>query len=241
MKKTFFAFALLAATAVVSTTAHAQDMRKESEYLRTLFVPVGQQKIVLEAPDGTCFFDRSKGVDAKVMAENIVKWTELKHGTLLAIFAPCNDVANLPATPSSIGSITWLDQSVGDRTKSERADYLDLREPTYKDEQIAESDANIKWLAKEEAKEKDSIKSKINVDFEDTVERSDTGVRLGFVMSKDRGGDKTSSSGVVATTTIRHVPLEIQIDHNTTEKAHPIAEIHLEMEKFLAKQIALNE
>lgn len=241
MKKTFFAIALLAATAVVSTTAHAQDMRKESEYLRTLFVPVGQQKIVLEAPDGTCFFDRSKGVDAKVMNDSVAKWTELKQGTLLAVFAPCDDVANLPRTPSSIGAITWLDQSVGDRTKSERADYLDLREPAFKDDQIIESEENIRWMLKQEAKEKDSIKSKINVDFEDTVERSDLGVRLGFVVSMDRGGDKRSSSGVVATTTIRHVPLEIQIEHDTTEKTHPIAEIHLEMEKFLAKQIALNE
>ena len=241
MKKTFLALALLAATAVVSTTAHAQDMRKPSEYLRTLFVPVGQQKIVLEAPNGTCFLDRSKGVDAKIMAENIAKWTEQKHGTLLALFAPCDDVANLPREPKSIGSVTWLDQSIGDRTPSERADYLDLREPTFKDDQIAESELEIQWLAKEEAKEKDSIKTKFNVDFEDAVERSDSGVRLGFVVSKDRGGDKTSSSGVVATTTLRHVPLQIQIDHDTTEKEHPIADIHLEMEKFLAKQIALNE
>lgn len=240
MKKTFFAFALLAATAVVSTTAHAQDMRKESEYLRTLFVPVGQQKIVLEAPDGTCFLDRTKGLEAKSMDATIAKWTALKRGTLLAIFMPCDDLAN-SRKPKSAGSVTWLDQTIGDRTPSERADYLDLQESTFKDDQITSADIELKARIKEEAKEKDSIKSKVNVDFEDTVERSDSGVRLGFVVSNDYGGDKSSVSGVIATTTLRHVPLQIQIYHDTTEKAHPIADIHLEMEKFLAKQIALNE
>lgn len=243
MKKTFFALALLAATAAISTTAQAQDMRKASEYLRTLFAPVGQQKLALEAPDGMCFFDRSKGVEGLIVTVLSASSFKSKDGALLAVFAPCEDIANFGPgrSPALFGTITWLNQTIGDRTPLERVDYIDMREAAYKDDLQADVAEYLADKEKEEAKDKSGIKTVINFDFEDAVERSDSGVRMGYVASRDRGGEKGSTSGVVATTSIRHVPLEISINYDTTEKPHALAEIHLEMEKFLAKQIALNE
>ncbi len=210
--------------------AHPRDTR------RTLYVPVGQKQIILEAPDDMCFLDqtvKNEGLLFRLMADDmLLKGNE----TLLAVFGTCNTIANIGSTGSiellkSIGTVTWENARIGESTPLERVDYLEMHENELKDYIRNNMKA---WL------ESYSTPDQENQQVESTVRRNDNSISLGFRADVELTDETFKTVGVVAKTTLHHAPVVVAI-RSTAKHAPSLDYLHRAMDAFLAKQIALNE
>ncbi len=243
MKKIILAASVLAVmTGAVATAATMNPV----DYRRTLFAPVGQEMLMLEAPRGMCFLDNTKYVESSVYKVMAAIERKKGKGVLLGIFAPCDGIANIgnAASGSAVmtaGTITWLNPSIGEKTKLERHDYLDMREASFKDDvrRAVTLENNIKIR---EAGENDPKPADIeDFDFDTGVKRTDAGLWLGYVHEIHFADEKIETVSVSGTTSLRHFPIEVNVHINSKQDGYDLTQTHELMDKFMAQQVALNE
>lgn len=202
------------------------------DYRRSLFVPVGQKMLVMEAPKGMCFLDPSQYGERKAY-ERLKDMAE-KQGkdVFLGAFAPCLTVAgygvsgNFDLDLLNAGTVTWLNPSVGEQTPLDRKEYLDGRAPSFR--------KSVETAFKAAAAPNDKYT------FDETPRVSENGMSLGFTADIKMEDVLYKSAGVVATTSLRHIPIEVMIRYTQKER-HDREKIQRLADKFLAQQIALNE
>lgn len=227
MKKLTIVLSLFVIIAIVTFSAMSFAAKKPIDFRRTLFVPVGQKTLMLEVPHGMCFLDqtsRSEGLIHKTFSDLIQKKGEQ---VLLAVFADCNSLANYGGTVSTseilfnTGIVTWMNPSIGETTSMSRHDYLDMREASFR--QYAENGAGG-----------------LGIILDENTHRTESNVSLGMTGEVAMQMGKVDSTGILATTTIRRIPIEVMIRY--TRKDPPsIESLYPMMDKFMAQQIALNE
>ena len=146
---------------------------------------------------------------------------------LLAVFADCNNLANYGGTVSlseilfNTGVVTWLNPSIGESTPMSRQDYLDMREASFR--QYAEKGAGG-----------------LGILLDEHTHRTESNVSLGMTGMVKMQFEEKDSSGVLATTTIKHIPIEVMLRY-TRNDPPSIESLYTMMDKFMAQQIALNE
>ena len=227
MKKFVIGLSFLAILVSFAFSATSFAEKKPIDSRRTLFVPVGQKTLMLETPPNMCFLDQTSKKEGLIHQtfSNLIQKTG--EQVLLAVFADCNSLANYGGTVSlseilfNTGVITWLNPSIGESTSMSRQDYLDMREASFR--QYAEKGA-----------------VGLGIRLDDNMHRTGSNVSLGMTgMVKIKSEEKESSS-VLATTTIRRIPIEVMLRY--TRKNPPSVEnLYIMMDKFMAQQIALNE
>lgn len=228
-----FTLAALATAACLLSPAFAADPR---DARRTLFVPVGVEKIVLEAPQTMCFLDQTQPQEGLLFRQMAEESLAEGKNVLLAVFAPCYAIAGIGSTGSleilkSMGTVTWGNPLIGERTPLERTDYLDMREDGYKDHIKSSMGA---WFESYGATDPEKYR------IENRIRRNDNSVSLGFISDVEINYERFKGVGVAATTTLRNFPIEVMI--RTTEKHEmSLDRLHGAMDEFLAQQIALNE
>lgn len=204
---------------------HAQAAKKATDFRRTLVVPVGQIKLLLEAPRGMCFIDQSSARENTLYRDVAEMVTKKSDQVLLAIFSACDSLANLGNSfvvknPTlNVGTVSWLNPSIGERTGLSRQDYLDMREASF--HQYVGNSAN-------------------GLHLDTAVHRTDKNVSLGMTGELDIKFEKFKTAAVLTTTSIRQVPIEVMIRY-TGDKLTSLDNIYPLMDKFIAQQIALNE
>jgi hypothetical protein len=208
-------------------SAPAFAAKSPLDYRRTLIASAGQKKLALEAPMGMCFLDRTNFYEAAIFAgfRRVVERND--DQVLLAVFADCNDLASMKGSsgthdiPLNAGIISWMNPSVGETTELSREEYLDMREASFR--QYVENLPPARYA---------------HLDAQ--PRRTENSVAMGFSRSiKIESGDALSDA-VVATSSLRHIPIEVTI-RSTGTSPLPLAQMHEQMDKFMAQQIALNE
>lgn len=222
--------ALLMGTVVLGSllAVTGEAAKNPLDHRRTLFVPVGQKTLILEAPKNMCFLDRSDATDAamyKVMQDEVQK---KKDQILLAVFGDCTSVAqlgnaaDLDALKMNAGYITWMYQSVGETTGMNLADYLDMRESAFKP-YIETSQIFLPGFKMDGA-----------------VHRVSNNVAQAMSGQIKTEWETLNGAAVVATTSVRNTPIEITIRYTGKEIPSP-AERYALIDKMVAQEIALNE
>lgn len=110
--------------------------QKAIKYRRTLFAPVGQRTLALEAPVGMCFLDASYYEDYILLEDVQRVLDDMDAGQVLGLFAPCLDVSGFGfggGTMPVFGVVTWLNPQVGETTPLGLADYLDGQQKEFRD------------------------------------------------------------------------------------------------------------
>lgn len=198
--------------------------KRPIDFRRTLFVPVGQKTLVMEAPRDMCFLDRTSRDEGRLYTV-FSEMVRRKGGQqLLAVFMPCNDTVNAQSLSMSesglpgVGMVTWMNPSIGDATALSRQDYLDMREASFL--QYVENNADGMTVDK-------------------AVRRTADGVSLGMTGEKGASSQKIKSTAILATTALRQVPIEVSL-HYTGAAPPPLEQIYPLMDKFMQQQVTLN-
>ncbi|MDE2336520.1 MAG: hypothetical protein KGL10_04350 [Alphaproteobacteria bacterium] len=213
----------LAAGLGFSAAARADIVPQTQPARRTLFVAAWNTTLKLQAPEGMCFVDRT-------MAAQTEDWNRLRKVAgrthdqiLLAAFMRCNQIdgtGNWEKGAPDYGIVTWLDPAIGATTKMSRRDYLDMREASFR----AYAGTRFPHLTAPPAAHRTA----------DDVSVVLTGMEPG------PGGDPgiaNPSAVVIATTLLRHVPVEFTLHY---AGAHaPDAAALSNMADTLAKQLIL--
>lgn len=231
MKKIIFGFAALALLA--SAVALAAP-KKPVDYRRTLFVPLGQDMLMFEAPLGMCFLDSSDYIEGSLTDQLSHQSERRGKEVFLATFSPCGDIANFGMGGTQLltrGTINWANPKIGEKSALERQDYLDRREATLH----RDVETDIRTIMSDPGAYK----------MDGSPRRTDNGVLIAFSTDLDLNYEKYRARGVFATTTIRHYPIEVVMlytekgpqkdEEDAREKSYAM------IDKFLAQQIALNE
>ena len=227
MKKLVIGLSFLTILVSFAFSAAAFAEKKPIDSRRTLFVPVGQKTLKLETPQNMCFLDQTSKKEGLIHQtfSNLIQKTG--EQVLLAVFADCNSLANYGGKVSlseilfNTGVVTWLNPSIGESTSMSRHDYLDMREASFR--QYAEKGAGG-----------------LGIQLDEHTHRTESNVSLGMTGMVKMQFEEKKSSSVLATTTIRHIPIEVVLRY--TRKDPPsIESLYSMMDKFMAQQIALNE
>ena len=198
MKKFVIGLSFLAILVSFAFSATSFAEKKPIDSRRTLFVPVGQKTLMLETPPNMCFLDQTSKKEGLIHQtfSNLIQKTG--EQVLLAVFADCNSLANYGGTVSlseilfNTGVITWLNPSIGESTSMSRQDYLDMREASFR--QYAEKGAGG-----------------LGILLDEHTHRTESNVSLGMTGSVKMQFEEKESSSVLATTTIRHIPIEVML------------------------------
>lgn len=212
----------------IALSMPASAARKPVDFRRTLFVPVGQETLILEAPLGMCFLDQTSHAEGTLYKTFAGVVDRVGGQVLLAVFAGCDALANLGYKPGpgddntpplNTGTVTWMNPSIGATTTLTRPDYLDMREASFL--QYAGNAAAGLFL-------------------DENVHRTENNVSLGLSVEKIPQSKMVKKAAVLATTTLRHIPIEVVI-HYAREAPMTMEDYYPLMDKFIAQQIALNE
>lgn len=194
------------------------------QYRRTLFVPIAQKMMVFEAPVGHCFLDRTIPAE-EVLFQSFAAAAKKEGKMQLAIFAPCRDVANLGYDITglmSIGGISWLHPLVGEKVSS-RGEYLAHMQGVF--EKRVEKEAVGKYRAYQ---------------MEEAAHHTAQALSIGLSADIKTESATYKVADMIATTSIRNLPLEI-ILRKGGEEQPDIAALMPLIDTMVAQQIALNE
>lgn len=192
---------------------------------RTLHLAVAQRQLVLEAPKNMCFLDRSDYSENMLFTAIEAAFREKSNRVLLAVFVDCIGLANLggEASPDDLqlnaGTVAWLNPTIGETTTLPRPDYLDMREASFRQYAAA--------LAP-------------GLKLDERPRRTETSVLIGMSGEVKIDYQLRKVSGVLATTSLHDVPLEVMLSY-TDIKAPPLEQLRPLMDKLMAQQVALNE
>jgi hypothetical protein len=223
--KRFISSALFVVPLAAIFAAPLLAAQKAVDFRRTLFVPAAQKMLSLEAPMHMCFLDKSDYMQGMMIQSYADAVRQNSGQVLLAVFMDCNDMANNKGWSDpdgllpNVGLITWLNPAIGETTSMSRQDYLDMREVSFL--QYAANSAGGLLIDK-------------------NVHRTTDNVSVGMSGTVGSQIPKVKMTGIVATTTLNHVPIEISLRY-TGEKPPTLDKIYPLVDKFMAQQVALNK
>ena len=213
----------------------------------TLLAPVGENMLYLEAPQGMCFLDTTYRIARQFVTATAESLGPVYGGTLLGVFAPCEDLRAVDkggSMPVS-GTVTWLNRTVGDTTPLSRADYLDMQEVQFR-HLLAEGLAggNNPGYTADTAHRNPlrvlRIPDASALYLDSAARRTPTGVAVSYGGSLTQDFVEYAVSGVTATTMVKNIPIAVTF-HYAYEVPYGTDSIHTMADEFLAQQIALNE
>ena len=181
---------------------------------RTLNLAAGSQLFAFDAPKGMCFLDETKVAERTAM--EALKITVPKGEQVLAAFADCLEIVNLGGPGGGIqngGYIGWYNPEIGDKTKLNRQDYLDMLEPTFFE----------------------------HLDKEAATHRTQNALATGIVKDKEFLDGEKKTTLVHATTEINSVPLIMTIAFTRPKEAYPLDDAYAFMDKFVSAALFMNE
>lgn len=203
---------------LVGLGAPALAQTKSADVPRTLSLAVGETNLQFAPPDTMCFLDRTAAAQNSVYSMLSSAVERNNDEMVLAVFMPCSNVSVLDTPDGSgvdIGFIAWNAQT-GDHTRLNRQDYLDMREASFP------SYTKTRGLG---------------TTLDRKVHRTHNDVAL--ALSDVEDGKK--SIVVMATTTLRHVPVEITLRYADNSKINTFALAYAEMDRIIDQQIKLND
>lgn len=271
MKKTFAKFIAAAAVAGVVFTAGVATARKTDpifEMRRTLHMAFGQHNITLEAPVGMCFLDESQYLEGTLVKHLRTLSKGESSDQLMAVFADCDELAKLIKAPeiaaaaadigggieppkpefTYTGSVTWLKPKLG-RAPMELQEYLDMREPDFRDNFLNDIKSNFKKSgSKQSISLGDGLTANLfspppeQYELDEKARRSKAGLSLAYSVDFDMEYEKHHLRGVVGTTMLRKFPVQVSIDSNTTGKAKGRSLKHIQktLDKLMAQISQMN-
>ncbi|MEZ0225507.1 MAG: hypothetical protein ACAH83_13210 [Alphaproteobacteria bacterium] len=248
MKQRFWkilALALIAA--VITVPVQAKKVDPIRDWRRTLFTSYGQHMLVFEAPVGMCFLDESDYLEGSILSN--LKNLGDQQSRLIGTFGDCLEISKfqhdyqeaIVASSGSSknpqvmvlknrGSIYWINPDNGDDVISlPRSGYLDVREKTFRDDAIRGVNRGILRLSTP-----DKFK------FDEQVRRTQDGLSVVYMLDAEVEYEKVHTSGIVATTLIRHMPFEFAFDFSAKGNNKDSKDLYAMMDAFLAQQIKLN-
>ncbi len=216
---------LSAAAAIITLALPAHAAQKPVDFRRTVFVPVAQKMLTLEAPKSMCFLDQATYAEDMLFQAFAGEVRQKSGQFLLAVFMDCNDLANSTGWDSpdgtlpNVGLVTWMNPAIGETTPLNRQDYLDMREASFLQYAANSADGLVP---------------------DKTVHRSENSVSLGMTGTVGSQTPQIKSTAMISTTALRHIPIEVTLRYTGTappalDKVYPL------MDKFMAQQIALNK
>jgi len=202
---------------MTGTAAFAQAQTKAYDVPHTLSLTVGETNLQFAPPEKMCFLDRTAVAQNSVYLMLSGAVEKNQDEMVLAVFMPCDNVSAMdtPDGQTDLGFIAWNAQT-GDSTRLNRQDYLDMREASFP----AYARSRNLGSAVDKA-----------------VHRTPYDVAL--ALTDEENGRK--SIVVIATTTLRHVPVEITVRYADNEKMNNFQQAYAEMDKIIEQQIKLNE
>jgi len=214
---------ILGLTVIIFAAAEA---RQPIDYRRTLFAPLGDRTLLFEAPQGMCFLDESKYSEGMVLSHMQRLGRAEGERTVVAVFADCYKLSSLGSSGEAdlldIGTISWMNPFVGEKSPLPRPDYLDMREVTLRD--LTAHSLRRYSLA--------------NLDPE--TRRTDELVAIAYDAQLKLEQDKYQTVGIVVATLIQDFPIDILFTHTSKEPEKDRSALYSLMDKFVTQQIALN-
>lgn len=262
--KKFLSAAIVAATLTGGAwIAQAHYTDPVWEMRRTLNMSFGQHRVRLEAPMGMCFLDESQYMESTVIKHLRGMEQDSGDGLLMAMFASCDEIekfSQLPAlaadTPRGVdpptanlenrGTISWLAPKLGPAPLS-LAEYLDLREPEFRDDVRASvSKGYKKFGSSQSIKMSDNVFANLAMGapdqyrFDDRARRTAAGVSIGYTTEFVQEYQKHKLFGAVGTTLVRGLPVLVSLTEDGTGFSRDQEELHATLDKLLAQVAKLN-
>ncbi|MBI1216083.1 MAG: hypothetical protein GC185_09735 [Alphaproteobacteria bacterium] len=255
--------ALLAAAVLAPMAARAAD--PAYDYRRTLFIAFGQKELVFEAPVGMCFLDQSDYLQNAMlkMAQSLSQ----SRGTAMAIFADCDEIANLGTENSSPNGLQYKGTIFWDRTpgnsgpsKLDLSDYLDMREAGYlrvikshggpvPPAGLGENDGNghnkKSMSVSSRAVGTGYLLNRDDYKYDKNVHRTADSVAAGHTVNTEIAYNKIKVATVNATTLLRRMPIDVSLDYTNDGKfgsgdGKSLDDLYAVMDTFMAQQQMLN-
>lgn len=251
----------------VNVTAASID--KIYKTRRTLFLPFGQRMTVWEAPVGMCFLDESQYLEGQLIKQMRGGADRKGHmgPQLVAVFADCLELAKLEALPQiqasgpnygdddnntalllHQGTITWMTPKAP-ALETSLASYLDDKEPTYTREVRGLLDKSYKanGAGRHDVALGNNLSthtfmaSPDQLHFDDRAHRTDTSVSVGFDSEMEAEYKKYDTVGVVGTSLIRGMPVQVSLSSTAVKKADKTTRQMTEtLDRFFAQNVTLN-
>ncbi|MDE1151880.1 MAG: hypothetical protein PW788_05015 [Micavibrio sp.] len=264
----FLAGACLLATAFALTPAAAKTQDPIYEMRRTLFIPFGQRMTVFEAPLGMCFLDESQYLEGQVINQIRSQNKGSGGGVIMAVFADCLELAKLQQLPQLMadgpslgddennkamllheGTISWLEPKAGPLKGVSMTEYLDKREPAFRDDMRASLERSFKKFGGKQVTKLDDnmtassfLGSPDTYSFDDKAHRTESVVSITYSSHNELEYVKYATTGVVATSLIRNIPVQFTISSTAKKKADKSQRQMSDlMDRFVAQQVALND
>lgn len=254
MKKIFALF--LAALLLAAPLAEAAAPKKKDPVFssrRTLFATVGQTTMVFEAPKGMCFMDESRQTESAVL-KAMKDSANTGGGLLIAVFADCKELAGIGTVDAGDsfvlkrkGTITWAKAKTAIPKKITRAEYIEMRAPTYREDAFNDmlraftKNGRMKKRVQGALTTTTYMANPEDYTFDARPRVSDSGVSLAYGVDTEVDYKKLTTSGVTGATLIRHVPLEFEISQSGDRRAQDFDKYYSLMEGFMQQQVRLNQ
>lgn len=256
--------ALAVLVAVVTAPVQAKKVNPIKDWRRTLFASYGQRTLVFEAPVGMCFLDESDYLEGALLSH--MKNLSGSQYQLIGTFGDCLEIskfqrnyqdallaspqgggAGVTGTLKKHGSIYWVNPENGDDVISlQRAEYLSVREKTFRDDVIKDVARDYRATGGKTASQQGNLTLTSlmarpdEYKFDDAVHSTPDGLSLAYQLDTEIEYQKSHEAGIVATTLIRHMPLQFSFDFSTGEPDKDNKALYKMMDTFLAQQIKLN-
>lgn len=265
MKQRFWKIlALVLLAAVAASPVQAKKVNPITDWRRTLFTSYGQHVLVFEAPVGMCFLDSSDYVEGAILSR--MKNLSGAQYQLIGTFGDCLEIskfqhdyqesitnnpnsggAGITGTLKKYGSVYWINPENGDDVISlNRAGYLGVREKTFRDDVIKDVAPGNRSNGSKTASRQGNLTltslmaSPDQYKFDDAVHSTPDGLSLAYQLDLEIEYQKAHEAGLVATTLIRHIPIQFTFTFATGEPDKDNKALYKMADTFLAQQIKLN-
>jgi len=259
--------ACLVASAFALTPAAAKVKDPIYEMRRTLFIPFGQRMTVFEAPLGMCFLDESQYVEGQVINQIRDQNKGSGGGTIMAVFADCLELAKLQQLPAIAasgpnygdddnskamllhqGTISWVNPKDKPLKGVSTTEYLDKVQPEFSDDIRKSLDRAYKLFGGQKSTKLDNdmstmsfLSSPDSYHFDDKPHRTESVVSITYSFNNEMEYVKYGTTGVVATSLIRNIPVQFTMSSTAKKQADKTARQMSDlMDRFVAQQVALN-
>lgn len=254
---------VLAAAMLTGVAAQAREPNPMWEMRRTVVMPFGQHRVTLEAPLGMCFLDESQYLEGAMIKHMRKLGHDTDGGNLVAMFADCDELEKFTQAPklaaqtlpgmdppdgslNNQGTISWLAPKLG-RAPIQLPEYLDMREPTFRDD-MKKSVGNFYKKTKggrADMKVNDSYATKLLMGapdqyvFDDKATRTETGVSIGYTSEFESEYKKYVQRGAVGTTMLRNFPVQVSLS-SSGAKPKSLDKVHATLDKFMMQIAGYN-
>lgn len=228
MKKSYFITASILLAGVLSLTA--PDTANAVWGRQTITLPFGERNILIDAPNGMCFMDKSNPKQASFINTLRDQSWKGRKNVVMTLLADCREILGLenskdPVPLSRMLILRWLNPDIGENSDMIPNDYLDMRE------------VSLRAYTLKNLTQFHSVK------VEDAPKRMDNAVGIGYVGTSMIDGAPFITVGVDATTLVQDIPVEITYMKTNSsidkpdQKTEPLFKF---VSKFIDQQLTIN-